>query len=249
MRSKTAIFFQRFITVLLILLLVFILFLVYGNIDNRWYKLLYIRSDSMSPVFNAGDLICIVRPPEEIQVGDIVTFQIEGQIVTHRVIGINPDGSYETKGDASKSADDFGDYKITNIAGIYRFKITYLGYPIAYGSHWLRQGINSVFNMQLASNGSYAYFTNQDKVLMGISGEELEEEIFDDELEEEKVILEENKNENIEEPKENEEKEDEIEEELGYEEIGKEEEEEEEEEVVEVVEVDKEIAEESEEEL
>ncbi len=134
----------------------------------------------MFPIFKAGDLICITKPPYEIKSGMIICFQIKGDIVTHRVVAINENGSFKTKGDANKVVDDWDDYKIKKVAGIYRFKIPYLGYPIGYCSYWakratlgvndfLRNTIDKIGNIFI---GSSAYFVNQDKILMGITAED-----------------------------------------------------------------------------
>jgi signal peptidase len=168
-RQKIKSFFKGFGYTILILFLVFMVFLGYGHINNRWYKLIYVRSDSMTPIFKAGDLILITRPPYNLNPGDIITFQIKGEIVTHRIQTIENDGNIITKGDANKVTDDWGEYQIKKVAGIYRFKIPYLGYPIAYASSWVKgEALPFVKNLFVGTN---AFFTNQDKISANLTAE------------------------------------------------------------------------------
>lgn len=77
------------------------------------YTPLNVVSDSMSPTFDAGDLIIIRKcDPATLQEGDIVTFHTiinnEFSLNTHRITEIQEDGgarSYVTKGDNNAIAD------------------------------------------------------------------------------------------------------------------------------------------------
>ena len=77
------------------------------------YTPLSVVSDSMSPTFDAGDLIIIRKcDPATLQEGDIVTFHTiinnEFSLNTHRITEIQEDGgarSYVTKGDNNAIAD------------------------------------------------------------------------------------------------------------------------------------------------
>ncbi len=77
------------------------------------YTPLSVVSDSMSPTFDAGDLIIIRKcDPATLQEGDIVTFHTiinnEFSLNTHRIAEIQEDGgarSYVTKGDNNAIAD------------------------------------------------------------------------------------------------------------------------------------------------
>jgi signal peptidase len=119
----------------LMLLVILAAFLAYGNLNNRWYRVLVVNSGSMAPTFNAGDLIVIVRSPEpeELQPGMIVTFQTkEGDVVTHRIVRIEPEGYIKTKGDANEGIDhwigqDGQEYQILRVAGLYIGRIPLLG--------------------------------------------------------------------------------------------------------------------------
>jgi len=75
-----------------------------------------VLSGSMEPELKVGSLVvtCPVEP-EEIVVGDIITFRpvsVGGHMITHRVVGIGGIGQgsslyFETKGDASDKPDPF----------------------------------------------------------------------------------------------------------------------------------------------
>lgn len=74
---------------------------------------LVVKTDSMSPTFNADDLILIhTTDPSTLQVGDIVTFHTiinnEYALNTHRIADISENNgvrSYTTKGDNNAIAD------------------------------------------------------------------------------------------------------------------------------------------------
>jgi len=115
-------------------LLAFLLFVAYGSINNKWYRMVIVTSGSMSPVFEAGDMIIITPPPQELVPGMIVSFQMGEEIVTHRVVGVEQDGRISTKGDANDSADNWtfdssADKRIL-VRGLYRGRISHLGYVV-----------------------------------------------------------------------------------------------------------------------
>jgi len=79
--------------------------------------------------------IAIIRKTtfDEIEIGDVIVFQSEINnkpiLVIHRVVGLHPDGGYETKGDHNTSVD-MNPVNETNFKAIYTAKITFLK-PIA----------------------------------------------------------------------------------------------------------------------
>jgi signal peptidase len=63
-----------------------------------------VQSNSMVPTFHKGDLLVLVGvSPNQLQVGDIIVFSPkEGATpIVHRIIKINEDGTFQTKGDAN----------------------------------------------------------------------------------------------------------------------------------------------------
>ena len=74
-------------------------------------SVLVVVTGSMEPSISEGDHIFIEKcDPDTLKEGDIITFtsheeDINGKLVTHRIIAKNADGSFETKGDANPTAD------------------------------------------------------------------------------------------------------------------------------------------------
>ncbi len=75
-----------------------------------------------------GDLIITKGVnPDDLVIGDVITFVGVGKTaVTHRIIGINEDGTFKTKGDANNSEDQFSVLK-ENVVGKFLFRIPKLG--------------------------------------------------------------------------------------------------------------------------
>ena len=89
------------------------------------YKPIAILSNSMSPIFNKGDVV-IYKSNVSISPGDIIVFQNSRQMIVHRLISMNE--YYITKGDANNTVD-YMKIKKEDIKGVYQFHIKYLGYP------------------------------------------------------------------------------------------------------------------------
>ena len=101
--------------VLILLLVVFVLYLLIARISGKvpslfGYSVVRIVTPSMDPKIPVGSFVLIKKAsPEEIAVGDIITFYtddpdplIAGKTITHRVLAIScEDGKYlfKTKGD------------------------------------------------------------------------------------------------------------------------------------------------------
>lgn len=73
------------------------------------YSPVIVLSGSMSPEFEAGDMILIKKTdPETLKVGDVICYLEEEVAVTHRIIEIQNDGGttyYITRGDANNTED------------------------------------------------------------------------------------------------------------------------------------------------
>lgn len=114
-------------SVLMYAVLLLLVFVAYGSIPNRWYKVITIEGSSMAPTLHYGDLIVITPPPTGVEVGTIVTLQVDQTIVTHRFIGYDDNGRRVFKGDANEQPDDYSDTSY-HIIGVYQFKIPLLGH-------------------------------------------------------------------------------------------------------------------------
>ena len=113
--------FNVIITIVLILLIVLVVFIFImratGSTPTIFgFSIFRVQTDSMIPTLQVGDVILTKQvAPEEIQMGDIVTYEcrsgaLEGQTITHRVAQEpeERDGVYyfRTKGDKLGAAMD-----------------------------------------------------------------------------------------------------------------------------------------------
>ena len=80
----------------------------------------------MSPTLKSGDAIVLTRAPDNLEVGMIVTLEVDGQVVTHRVVKTAPNGTFTTKGDANSVADDWGESEV-QVIGVQRVRIPLFG--------------------------------------------------------------------------------------------------------------------------
>ncbi len=94
-------------------------------------ELLAIRTGSMSPVMEPGDLL-ISREvdPRTVRRGDVITFRVpsaDNTLVTHRVTKVDEEGnSFTTKGDANDTVDPFTT-KAKDVLGSRWFSIPKVG--------------------------------------------------------------------------------------------------------------------------
>jgi len=117
---------SRLVLTVLVLVLASLAFL-YFSPD---YNLYLVRSESMRPAINMGDLI-ITGPLDgpingEVKPGMIVTYQYKKGNVTHRVLSIDGE-TLVTKGDATEDPDSWP-VVLPDVRGIYLFKIPYVGF-------------------------------------------------------------------------------------------------------------------------
>lgn len=98
------------------------------------FKFMYVLTGSMSPKIMPGDMIVIKTVDEKaLKQGDIITFRIsDNTLVTHRIVGINNDGSFITKGDANNVEDIDLKAHGGNIIGKYFLKIPKGGYVLKF---------------------------------------------------------------------------------------------------------------------
>ncbi|MDD5402222.1 MAG: signal peptidase I [Dehalococcoidales bacterium] len=98
------------------------------------YGLYIVKSDSMKPAFQAGDLIIAVPPNSTlggpIETGSIIAYNTDSGLVTHRVIEQNF-FSVKTKGDANNAPDPYS-VAISDIQGVHLLSIPKLGYAAGF---------------------------------------------------------------------------------------------------------------------
>lgn len=117
---------DHIVTSLLVLVIAILAFLQF----SPDYGIYIVKSGSMSPAIKTGDII-ITGPAGgflngEIKPGTVITFRVEKDLVTHRVQSIEGDRII-TRGDSLEEADPW-QVSISDVQGIYLFKIPYLGY-------------------------------------------------------------------------------------------------------------------------
>jgi signal peptidase len=105
--------FKTFVILLVVVFLINALIPLFTGSE----KFMIVLSGSMVPLFLPGDIIIVkLTDPNELNVGDVVSFQVQARTMfTHRVISISEGGSstgeqihfFQTKGDANNVQDDF----------------------------------------------------------------------------------------------------------------------------------------------
>lgn len=105
------------------------------------YSLSSIASNSMYPAIKKGDAIIVRKLTEEekenLKVGDIIAFNEDDFIITHRIIDIK-DGIFITKGD-NNNIEDTNRREKNDIVGIIVTRIPYIGYPSVFISEMLNE--------------------------------------------------------------------------------------------------------------
>lgn len=103
------------------------------------WKSTTVMSNSMAPILAEGDVVAFAAYDGSLlDIGTIVQFEDavrEDSTITHRIIGINPDGTYQTKGDANRGPDS-GKLAASSITGVGRMVSPYAGLP----HFWLATG-------------------------------------------------------------------------------------------------------------
>ncbi len=96
------------------------------------YRPLIVLSGSMEPTYPVGSVLYYKSVAKsEIKEKDVITFELNGTVITHRVNRIDGD-NYYTKGDANPSEDSVP-LSYDNIMGkTMNFNIPYIGYYIKF---------------------------------------------------------------------------------------------------------------------
>ena len=115
------------ICILLIILLIFVLYQKYiKNVEHIkvfGYSFFIVKTGSMEPNINMGELI-IVKENKEYNLGDVITYYDGNVFITHRVID-KSENVYLTKGDMNNEYDEKVNYG--NIIGKVIFHSKLLG--------------------------------------------------------------------------------------------------------------------------
>lgn len=90
-----------------------------------------VLSGSMEPAIHTGSLVFVDTKDKDVNVGDIIAFNKGDISVTHRVSGINKNGTFITKGDANESMDS-APIAREQIIGTCIFMVPVMGYCVKY---------------------------------------------------------------------------------------------------------------------
>ena len=121
-------------------------FMVYATVSAARGKivevfgrsLLVVVTGSMEPTLHVGDYIFVEKtPPEALKEGDVIAFYSEaddifGMLVTHRIVGVNEDGTFVTRGDANP-VDDRVSVRPERIVGKYTGKARLFRWASSFG--------------------------------------------------------------------------------------------------------------------
>ncbi len=93
-----------------------------------------ITSGSMSPSIRTGDVV-VVKPSDGLGLspGNVVVISdpAASGLVTHRIVSINPDGSYRTRGDANAQPDS-ATLHPDQVVGVGRLRVPFIGLPLVW---------------------------------------------------------------------------------------------------------------------
>ncbi|MCR8455128.1 MAG: signal peptidase I [Candidatus Korarchaeota archaeon] len=123
---------------ILTLLITFGILAIFIYQIHEQYMISYIKSGSMEPTYNRGDLVIIKRvDPKEISVGDVIVFRDPRDpsvLILHRVVAVKEHDSvryFLTKGDnpdTNPCVDVWGWVREDNVIGILVARVQFLGY-------------------------------------------------------------------------------------------------------------------------
>ena len=118
------------IFLMFIILIIIIIFILISGIGK--YKMIAIGSNSMNPIYYRGDAVIYEKiNASNIKKEDILVFNSNGKIITHRVVDIIKMGNkvyFQTKGDNNNS-EDIELVKENLIYGRVKYIVKYIGYP------------------------------------------------------------------------------------------------------------------------
>lgn len=122
-----------------IILLIIVVYLTSGIFT---YYAITIGSGSMEPKISKGDITIVkkIKDVSSLQLGDVLVYEKEQKVVVHRIVDIKQQNNqfiFTTKGDANNDDDNYPVYE-SDVIGIVKFKIKFLGYPTI----WLSELIN-----------------------------------------------------------------------------------------------------------
>lgn len=117
--------------------------------SQEGYRLYVVKTGSMVPTYDPGDVVIDGPVSDRLTRGDVVTFQISaaGDLVTHRYTHTDQDGRVHTKGDNNLAVDAWA-LRADQLRGVVDRHVPNLGYLLVF----LRQpaGIGGVMTSALS---------------------------------------------------------------------------------------------------
>lgn len=109
---------------------------VFVSVSFGWRPVV-LTSTSMAPSAKTGDVLLLSDPPpSSLSSGTIVAFDDpELGLVTHRIVAVNDDGTYRTKGDFNPDLD-VASIAPDQVVGVGRMLVPLVGLPVS----WLHSG-------------------------------------------------------------------------------------------------------------
>jgi len=113
--------------------------LIWATIPRAFgWQPIVITGGSMEPAIDRGDIILARPVPASALVpGAVITFtdpNRPGQLITHRIVSIKPDGSLETRGDHNGTPDPQS-VAVRTVRGRAVLRLPYLGRPVVWIQH------------------------------------------------------------------------------------------------------------------
>ena len=124
--------------ILNILIILFIINLILSFEENTHILGIYmfnIVSESMEPNLEVNDVVVVQRcEPQDLRIGDIITFQQEGRTISHRILDITKEKEkfkFKTKGDNNEIPDS-EQVEGSQVYGKVLFSIKKIGKAVSY---------------------------------------------------------------------------------------------------------------------
>jgi signal peptidase I len=131
-----------------------------------------VTGSSMEPAIVKGSLV-VVEPvsPQIVRVGDVITLERKGQIITHRVVAIDTTDVtapvFTTKGDANPVADP-EPVRFTGQVGLFRVAIPLAGFVIAYVQAYARTALMVIAAIVFCVSAALLLFRPRDRRSAGV---------------------------------------------------------------------------------
>ncbi|MEN8234331.1 MAG: signal peptidase I, partial [Actinomycetota bacterium] len=136
-----------------------------------------ITSGSMQPKLRSGDVVIAVDTDKFVEAGTIIVFQDpdRGDLVTHRIVEMNENGTYTTKGDAN-GVNDARPIPQQNVQGVGKWVVPFVGLPRVWmaNGEWLPIAITIVASVLVLWFVRYALEAEYDPWLVEEAADEPE---------------------------------------------------------------------------